>query len=121
MPSESMRPSLPTMKSARELQLLELGIVPRKIEGKVVSISEEGNLVTDIPCAALVDAPRDNSVSIHCDEHETVGLFTAGHSEPESSFLALLGDGGCLELTIVGDSAKIMLGIRVGERVSVQW
>ena len=60
-------------------------------------------------------------VTIRCDEHETVGLFTAGHSEPEMSFLALLGDSGFLELTIVGDSAKMMLGVRVGERVSVQW
>jgi S-adenosylmethionine hydrolase len=95
--------------------------VPRSIEGKVVSISEGGNLVTDIPCAALAEAPRDSAVSIRCDEHETVGLFTAGHSEPEMSLLALLGDSGFLELTIVGDSAKMMLGVRVGERVSVQW
>ena len=95
--------------------------MPRSIEGKVVSISERGNLVTDIPCAALAEAPRDSAVSIRCDEHETVGLFTAGHSEPEMSFLALLGDSGFLELTIVGDSAKMMLGVRVGERVSVQW
>ncbi len=92
-----------------------------KIEGQVVSISEQGNLVTDIPCAALAAAPRDSAVSIRCDEHETVGLFTSGHSEPEMSFLALLGDSGCLELTIVGDSAKVMLGIRLGEPVSVQW
>ena len=84
-------------------------------------MSEGGNLVTDIPCAALAEAPRDCSVTVRCDEHETVGLFTAGHSEPEMSFLALLGDSGFLELTIVGDSAKIMLGVRVGERVSVQW
>lgn len=95
--------------------------MPRKMEGKVVSITESGNLVTDIPCAALAEAPRDGSVTICCDEHQTVGLFTSGHNEPEMSFLALLGDGGFLELTIVGDSAKIMLGIRPGERVSVQW
>jgi S-adenosylmethionine hydrolase len=99
----------------------ESGGVSRTIEGKVVSISEQGNLVTDIPCAALASAPRDGSVSVRCDEHETVGLFSSGHSEPEMSFLALLGDGGFLELTIVGDSAKMMLGIRAGERVCVQW
>ena len=93
----------------------------RKIEGKVVSINESGNLITDIPCAALAEAPRDGTVSIRCDEHETVGLFTTDHSEPEMSFLAVLGDCGFLELTIVGDSAKMMLGIRPGERVSVQW
>ncbi|MFN0016918.1 MAG: SAM hydroxide adenosyltransferase [Pirellulaceae bacterium] len=95
--------------------------MPRKIEGKVVSISESGNLITDISCATLAEAPRDGTVSIRCDEHETVGLFTTSHNEPETSFLALLGEGGFLELTIVGDSAKMMLGIRAGERVCVQW
>ena len=95
--------------------------MPHKVEGTVVSVSEFGNLVTDIPCAALADAPRDASVSIRCDEHETVGLFSIGHEEPESSFLALFGESGFLELTIVGDSAQMMLGIRCGERVVVQW
>ena len=95
--------------------------MPRRIEGKVVAISECGNLVTDIPCAALNDAPLGSAVTIRCDEHETVGLFTSSHQEPDFSLLALLGESGYLELTIVGDSAKTMLGVRIGEQVSVQW
>src|SRR6187401_3578939 len=103
-----MRPSWRTTKYARKLCIgpLESVGVPRSIEGKVVSISESGNLVTDISCAALAEAPRDSAVTIRCDEHETMGLFTSGHQEPDFSFLALLGDNGFLELTIVGDSAK---------------
>ena len=95
--------------------------MPQKIEGTVVSVSESGNLVTDIPCASLADAPRDATLSVRCDEHETVGLFSIGHQEPESSFLALFGESGFLELTIVGDSAQMMLGIQPGERVVVRW
>jgi S-adenosylmethionine hydrolase len=95
--------------------------VPGTIEGKVVAYGPEGNLVTDIPHAQLDAAPRDTSVSIRCDEHETVGLFSPGHREPEMSLLALLAPSGFLELTIVGDSAKIMLGVRVGEKVVIAW
>jgi S-adenosylmethionine hydrolase len=95
--------------------------VPRLIEGTVVSVSEQGNLVTDIPCAAFADAPHDATLRVRCDEHETAGLFTQDHQEPEFSFLALLGESGHLELTIVGDSAQLMLGIRAGERVVVRW
>lgn len=95
--------------------------MPAKIEGTVVSFGEDGNLVTDIPCAALAAAPRGGTVTIRCDEHETSGLFAKDHDEPEFSLLALLGESGFLELTIVGDSAQAMLGIRPGERVSVQW
>jgi S-adenosylmethionine hydrolase len=37
------------------------------------------------------------------------------------TLLALVGGSGKLELEIVGDSAKIMLGVRVGEKVVVKW
>lgn len=95
--------------------------MPGTIEGKVVAYGPEGNLVTDISHAQLQAAPRDTSVAICCDEHETVGLFTPEHSEPEMSLLAVLAPGGFLELTIVGDSAQMMLGVRIGERVVVRW
>jgi S-adenosyl-L-methionine hydrolase (adenosine-forming) len=95
--------------------------VPGKIEGKVVSYSEEGNLVTDIPVERLRSAPRDPSLTVTCDEHQTVGLFEPGHNEPDMTLLALLAASGFLELVIVGDSAKIMLGVRVGQPVIVQW
>jgi S-adenosylmethionine hydrolase len=95
--------------------------VPGKIEGKVVSYNEAGNLVTDIPVDRLRTAPRDPSVTVTCDEHQTVGLFTPDHKEPEMTLLALLADSGNLELVIVGDSAKIMLGVKIGQAVTVQW
>ncbi|MEX2026235.1 MAG: SAM hydroxide adenosyltransferase [Pirellulaceae bacterium] len=95
--------------------------MPGTIEGKITAYGPEGNLVTDIPHAQLTAAPRDTSVTIRCDEHETVGLFSAGHQEPELSLLALLAPSGFLELTIVGDSAKIMLGVRLGEQVTISW
>jgi S-adenosylmethionine hydrolase len=95
--------------------------VPGKIEGKVVSYSEAGNLVTDIPAERLRAAPRDPSVTVTCDEHQTVGLYGPDHKEPEMTLLALVGDSGFLELVIVGDSAKIMLGVKIGQPVTVQW
>lgn len=95
--------------------------MPGKIEGKVTSYGETGNLVTDIAVDRLRAAPRDQSVSVTCDEHQTVGLFTPEHKEPEMTLLALLAPSGFLELVIVGDSAKIMLGVRPGQPITVQW
>ena len=51
----------------------------------------------------------------------TQGIFAPEHTEPEMTFLALLGDRGTLELEIVGDNASLMLGIRAGEKVVVHW
>jgi S-adenosylmethionine hydrolase len=92
-----------------------------RIEGNVVAITAAGNLVTNITSEQLEGAPRDERVRIRCDEHETNGIFPVNHGEPESTFLALLNGDGALELAIVGLSAKDMLGIRVGERVIIEW
>ena len=35
--------------------------------------------------------------------------------------MAILGTGGYLELTIVGDSAQAMLGVPLNEKVVVKW
>lgn len=93
----------------------------QRIEGKIASVADDGNLVTDIPVQRLAAAPRDESVTVRCDEHVTQGIFQAGHGQPPMTLIAMLGESGCLELAIVGDSAKMMLGIRIGEPVTVEW
>jgi hypothetical protein len=35
--------------------------------------------------------------------------------------MAILGTSGYLELTIVGESAKLMLGVKLGEKVVIKW
>ena len=92
-----------------------------KIIGKVVAFSEQGNLVTDISSEQLQYAPRDDRFSVICDEHETICLFDAKHDQPAATLIAVISSGGRLELEIVGDSAKLMLGVPLGEAVEVRW
>ena len=94
--------------------------MPGQIEGKIVAYSESGNLVSDIAHDRLAAAPRDSATTA-CDEHETIGIFPADHPEEPCTLMAILGPSGCLELTIVGESAKVMLGVRIGEKVIVKW
>ena len=96
-------------------------ILPRKLKGSVRSIDSFGNLITDIADSALAAAPRDESVRVVCDEHETLGIFQSYTDQPEMTLMALVGSSGCLELAIVGDSAAAMLGIQVGAVVEVVW
>ena len=92
-----------------------------KVQGQVVAISDSGDLITDIDAEQLVHAPRDERLQVKCDEHVTQGLFDANHREPPMTFLAVIGTDGKLHLSIVGDSAAIMLGIRPGETVVLEW
>ena len=95
--------------------------MPGQVVGKIVAFSQQGNLVSDISADQLHQAPRDESVVIRCDEHETNGLFDGVHNQPEATLIARIGPSGKLELEIVGDSAKIMLGVPLGETITVQW
>ncbi len=92
-----------------------------KLQGEVVSVRESGDIVSSITREQLSNAPTDESVTIKCDGHKTVGIFPADHNEPEMTFLAILGSDGHLELVLVGDSAYKFLGIREGAAVTVKW
>jgi S-adenosylmethionine hydrolase len=95
--------------------------VSGRIEGMVVSISESGNLVSDITVEQLAQVPRGDHVTIRCDEHETLGIFDVSHEQPPFTLIAIVGESGCLELEIVTDSAKMMLGVSAGEKIEVRW
>lgn len=95
--------------------------MPGQIVGKIVAFSEQGNLVSDIVAEQLGQVPRHDEVVVRCDEHETNGLFSADHRQPEFTLIAVIGASGKLELEIVGDSAKIMLGVPLGECIEVRW
>jgi S-adenosylmethionine hydrolase len=97
------------------------GLVAAKVEGKVVAYSDVGNLVSDIPIDRFKELPASNSVTVTCDEHQTIGIYPADHPEEPFTLMAILGQSGFLELTIVGESAKAMLGVQLGEKVVVKW
>lgn len=91
------------------------------IRGEVASIDSFGNLITNITREMLAGVPTDDTVGVFCDEHETRGIFTAYADQPAMTLIALIGSNDCLELAIVDDSAKIMLGVRPGTPVEVRW
>lgn len=91
------------------------------LHGKVVSVSPEGNLVTDILAEQLSDVPTDDRTTVTCNGHVTTGIFPAEHQQPAMTLLARIGPGGQLELTIVGERASDFLGIRPGASIVVHW
>ncbi|QDU56431.1 SAM hydrolase/SAM-dependent halogenase family protein [Aeoliella mucimassa] len=95
--------------------------VANKIEGEVTEVDSFGNLITNITTEMLADVPRGEETRICCDGHETMGIFAAYGDQPPMTLIALVGSGDKLELAIVDDSAKIMLGVTVGTPLTVEW
>ncbi len=111
----------PALTSIVQLDWTEARVAANKIEGTVQSIDSFGNLITNISADALAGVPRGEDVTIFCDDHETHGIFNTYADQPEMTLIALVGSSGKLELAIVGDSAAIMLGVKVGTPVAVSW
>lgn len=111
----------PPLAQMIELDWPEVVKVPGEITGRVASVDSFGNLITDIRSDQLADVPTDERLQVLCDEHETRGLFRTYADQPEMTLIALVGSSGCLELAIVGDSAKLMLGVSTGAPVTLRW
>ena len=69
----------------------------------------------------LAGAPRDERVLVRCNDHETNRIFQVDHEQPAMTLIVLIGESNCLEMEIVGDSARIMLGVSAGHKVEVCW
>jgi S-adenosyl-L-methionine hydrolase (adenosine-forming) len=95
--------------------------VANRITGEVIEVDSFGNLVTNISQAMLAGVPRDESVTVACDEHVTQGIFQAYADQPAMTLIALVGSGDRLELAIVDENASLMLGVEVGAPVVVTW
>jgi S-adenosylmethionine hydrolase len=95
--------------------------VANSIKGEVTAVDSFGNLITNITRDMLAGVPTDETVGVFCDEHETRGIFAAYAEQPPMTLIALIGSNDCLELAIVDDSAKIMLGVGAGTPVEVRW
>ena len=72
-----------------------------QIEGKVASIGDNGDLITDISVDQFAQVPTDDSVRIKFGGHETMGIFPADHeatvSSPDSNYYFSIGlvKGSC--------------------------
>ena len=111
----------PQLTEVKTLQLPGAECMANKIQGQVVAIDSFGNLITNVTREMLAQTPTDESVTVRCDEHETLGIFSTYAEQPPMTLLAVIGSNDCLEIAIVDDSAKIMLGVEVGAPVEVRW
>ena len=111
----------PPHTELRQLDWPGASKLANRIEGQVVAVDSFGNLVTNITREMLADVPTDESVAVLCDGHETHSIFTTYADQPSMTLVAVIGSNDQLELAIVDDSAKIMLGVGVGAAVEVCW
>ena len=93
-----------------------------KIQGTVVQVNSDGDLITDIAEQQLAGVGRTTETKIVVDnEHETYGLFDSNHNQPSMTLIAIVEPQQTLRLHLVADSAAMMLGVNEGASVEVRW
>jgi S-adenosylmethionine hydrolase len=96
--------------------------VADKIQGKIIAVDPQGDLITDIGHEQWVRINRSSETKVIVDEeHETFGLFDLDHRQPPMTFIAITEPQKPLRLHLVSDSASMMLGVRAGASVEVVW
>jgi S-adenosylmethionine hydrolase len=96
--------------------------VSGRIQGKIVEVNAQGDLVSDLLDEHLQGAGRGPETKVTVDEdHETFGIFGSDHQQPPMTLVAIIDPPGALRLHLVADSAAMMLGVRVGANVVVSW
>ena len=91
------------------------------IDGKVVSINEAGDLVTDIPNERVGDIENSGQVKIEIGAHDTIGVHPADHNERAGTLSTIMGSSGFLEVGITGCNINEMLGLKAEQSVKIRW
>lgn len=93
-----------------------------KIQGKIIDVDPQGDLITNIGHDQWDRISRTSDTKVIVDEeHETFGLFGLDHQQPAMTLIAIAEPQKPLRLHLVSDSASMMLGVRAGAPVEVIW
>jgi S-adenosylmethionine hydrolase len=92
-----------------------------RITGTIQFIDRFGNLITNIPKAAIDDVPLDARIHTSAGSHKMEGLADCYAARPPGTSLVLVGSNGMLEIAISGGNASQELGLSTGEVVELTW
>lgn len=105
----------PLLSDLEILPTLPIERQPGEIVGHVVHVDRFGNAIADVAVADL--APFVTPI-VEVAGQRIVGL--SHHYAPGAGLIALIGSSDHLEIAVSGGSAAALLGLSVGDRVSVR-
>ena len=113
-----LQPDLNVRLKPPELKPQQAGI-----SGSVVAIDAFGNLITNIPLAALPETNQNLRIRVGDTENplEIQGLSGTYADQPTGSVIALIGSNEMLEIAVVDNHAASTCQIDPGVSVKVDW
>ena len=109
----------PATRNFVRLDWPEANVHRGSIEGEVIYIDKFGNSITNIP-ASTVARLGDEHFEIFKGRKRICPIRTHYQSVPARQAVAVPGSSGYLEIAVNGGNASAMLGLRVGNRVTIR-
>ncbi|MBI1370950.1 MAG: hypothetical protein GC162_20140 [Planctomycetes bacterium] len=98
------------------LPRIEPGLGPHgRRTGQVIHIDRFGNIITNLRAADVPRRPR-----LHIARHSIRGLQSSYAAVPHGELLAIIGSTGRIEISIHHGDAAAMLGVSVGDEVTIE-
>lgn len=92
---------------------------PDRLEGEVESVDRFGNLVTNVPRAAVERLLRDGQIDVQLGAHAVPRIVATYADAPAGEVCALFGSTDHLEIAVNGGSAAARLGAGPGAPVTL--
>ncbi len=94
---------------------------PNSIRGEVTWIDGFGNLITNIPTAALPVLTDRSSATVEIGSRTISGIARTYGERPAGELVAIVGSSGFIEIAVVNSSAATTLRAGVGAPVRIRW
>jgi hypothetical protein len=104
-----------------ELDWPQPRIEANAIRGEISWIDDFGNLITNVPSAALAAISDRSRAATTIGNQTFQGIARTYGERPPGTLIALIGSSGYLEIAIVNGSAAAAHNAAVGTSVAVQW
>lgn len=95
-------------------------VTPTSVDGEVEAVDRFGNLVTNIPRAAVEPLLRDGAIDIRLGPHDVPRLVATYAEVAAGDVCALFGSTDHLEIAVHGASAAAHFGAATGTAVAVR-
>jgi S-adenosylmethionine hydrolase len=110
----------PKLDSWVELDFGKPRISGGKLLGEILHIDDFGNLINNINEEQLFHFVKDRFFVIRIGKRNIKGLKKGYWEGKRNEPMALIGSGGLLEISVKDGNAEKMLGVRKGDRVTIE-
>jgi len=111
----------PVSRDFQRGRVPQLKLEKKAIVGEIIYIDKFGNLISNIPRSAIPEKIQNSKVRVFIKQKIIHRISHSYATAEPHQLLAIWGSSDSLEIAMNQTSAKIQLGVEIGEPVRIEW